>query len=288
MNLGVVSSLTMGFAMVFLAGATVLYGYHFIAKRPSASFYASLATGLAFLSLTASIGLHSSASQGTRIYGAYSLVLAAWALVVVYFAVEHLVKLKVYGTVLVPLSLAALVVAQLMGAGSVGPAPSAADIALFNSWRVGVHVALVVFANAGFFIGAVASGAYLGLEAQLKGHRTSTLFKRLPSLAQTDAIARRAIVFAFPAYSGGLLLGVLRAIEERATIGVWWLDPRIMLSGMVWLIFGAYLYLRYGRTTSARTAAFIALVGAVFVVALAIVARTPGLAGFHLFGIAAQ
>lgn len=288
MNLGVVSSLTMGFAMVFLAGATVLYAYHFIAKRPSASYYASLLTGLAFLSLTASIGLHSSASQGTRIYGPYSLVLAAWALVVVYFAVEHLVKLKVYGTVLIPFSLLALVIAQLMGAGSAGLSPSPSDVALLDSWRVGVHVALVVFANAGFIIGAAASGAYLGLEAQLKGHRTSTLFKRLPSLGQTDSVARRAIAFAFPAYSGGLLLGVLRAVETQAEVGTWWLDPRIMLSGVVWLIFGVYLYLRYGRNTSARTSAFVALAGVVFVIALAVVARTPGLEGFHLFGIASQ
>lgn len=286
MNLAVASSLTMGLAMVCLAAATVLYGYHFIAKRPSASFYASLTTGLAFLTLTASIGLHSSAVEGTRIYGAYSLVLAAWALVVVYFALEHLVRLKVYGTVLVPLALAALVVAQLMGAGSPGPAPSAQDLALFNSWRVGVHVALIVFANAGFFVGGVASGAYLGLERQLKSHRTSTLFKRLPSLAQTDSIARRAVVFAFPAYTGGMLLGVLRAIEEQATLGTWWLDPRIMLSGVVWLIFGVYLYLRYGRNTPARTAAYVSMVGVVFVLALAIAARVPGLAGFHLFGVA--
>jgi ABC-type transport system involved in cytochrome c biogenesis permease subunit len=286
MNLGVVSSLTMGLAMVCLAAATVLYAYHFVAKRPSASFYASFMTGVAFVSLTASIGLHSSVVQGTRIYGPYSLVLAAWALVVVYFAVEHLIRLKVYGTVLVPLALLALVVAQLMGAGSVGPNPSPVDVALFDSWRVGVHVALVVFANAGFFIGGVASAAYHGLEAQLKAHRTSTLFKRLPSLGQTDSIARRAIVFAYPAYSGGLLLGVLRAIEEQDKIGTWWLDPRIMLSGIVWLIFGAYLYMRYGRNISARTSAIVAIVGVFFVIALAIVARTPGLTGFHIFGIA--
>jgi ABC-type uncharacterized transport system permease subunit len=276
----------MGLSMVCLAAATVLYAYHFIAKRPSASFNASFMTGLAFVSLTASIGLHSSVAQGTRIYGPYSLVLAAWALVVVYFAVEHLIRLKVYGTVLVPLALLALVIAQLMGAGSVGPSPSAVDLALFDSWRVGVHVALVVFGNAGFFICGVASAAYLGMESQLKGHRTSTLFKRLPSLAQTDSIARRAVVFAYPAYSGGLLLGVLRAIEEQDKIGTWWLDPRIMLSGLVWLIFGAYLYMRYGRNISARTSAIVAIVGVVFVIALAVVARTPGLTGFHIFGVA--
>jgi ABC-type transport system involved in cytochrome c biogenesis permease subunit len=279
-------NLAMWLTMALLAGATVLYAYHFLSKRASYSFYASLLTGAGFLCLTASIGLHSSVAEGSRLYGPYSIVLAAWALVVTYFAVEHLIKLKVYGTILVPLALVGLVVAQLLGAGAVEVRPPAAELALLESWMVGVHVALIVFANAGFAIGAVASGAYLGLEAQLKRHRTSTLFKRLPSLAQTDLMARRAISWAFPAYTGGLLIGVLRAIESNVT--TWWADPRIMLSGIVWVIYGVYLFLHYGRSVSGRSAALISLFGIVFVIALTIVARSTALSGFHVFAVTGQ
>jgi len=284
-SLRLIENLSMWLTMASLAGATVLYAYHFLSKRASYSFYASLCTGAAFLLLTASIGLHSSAAEGSRLYGPYSIVLAAWALVLVYFAVEHLVKLKVYGTVLVPVALLLLAVAQVLGAGSAGARPPAAELALLEGWRVGLHVALVVLANAGFAIGAAASGAYLGLEAQLKGHRTSTLFKRLPSLAQTDLIARRTIAVAFPVYSAGLLLGVLRAVETD--VALWWSDPRIILSGIVWGIYGAYLYLHYGRNVSGRTAALLALAGVVFVIALAIVARTVPM-GFHIFAVPGQ
>jgi len=281
-SLKLIESLAMWLTMASLAGATVLYAYHFLSKRASYSFYASLLTGVAFLLLTASIGLHSSASQGSRLYGPYSIVLAAWALVLVYFAVEHLVKLKVYGTVLIPAALISLALAQVLGAGSVGPRPPAEDLALLEGWRVGFHVALVVLANAGFAIGAAASGAYLGLEAQLKKHRTSTLFKRLPSLAQTDLIARRSIAVAFPVYTAGLLLGVLRAVETD--VALWWSDPRIVLSGVVWVIYGVYLYLHYRRNVSGRTASRLALVGVVFVIALAIIARTVPV-GFHIFAV---
>jgi ABC-type transport system involved in cytochrome c biogenesis permease subunit len=279
-------NLAMWLTMAFLAGATVLYAYHFLSKRASYSFYASLLTGAGFLCLTASIGLHSSAAEGSRLYGPYTIVLAAWALVLVYFVVEHLIKLKVYGTVLVPIALAALVYAQLTGAGAPVIPPPPAELLLLESWRVVVHVALIVFANAGFAIGAVASAAYLGLEAQLKKHRTATLFKRLPSLAQTDLVARRAISFAFPAYTGGLLLGVLRAVETH--VAGWWLDPRIVLSAIVWVIYAVYLYLHYGRNVSGKTAALVSLLGIVFVIALAVVARSSGLAGFHLFAVTGQ
>lgn len=277
-----IEALSMWLAMAFYSGATVLYAYHFMSKRASYSKFATGLTGAAWLLHTASIGLYSSASRGTRLWGPYSMVLAAWALIIVYFVVEHMVKLKVYGTVLVPLGLTLLVIAQLAGAGNPQTPPPAAEAALLDSWRVAVHVVLIVFANAGFAIGAAASGAYLILEAQLKKHRTSTFFKRLPSLAQTDAVARRAIAWSFPAYSAGLLLGILRALETD--VGGWWNDPRVMLSGLVWGAFAVYLYLHYGRNTSGRTSAFVALAGLTIVVALAIVARTLPV-GFHVFGV---
>lgn len=275
--------ISMWLAMAAFTGATVLYAYYFLSKRDSHSRYATALTGTGFLLLTASIGLYSSASEGTRLVGPYTLVLAAWALIFVYFVVEHLVKLKVYGTVLVPVALVLLVLAQILLPAAAGLRPTADEVRLLDSWRVIVHVVLIVFANAGFAIGAAASGTYLVLETQLKKHRTSTLFKRLPSLAQTDLVARRAVGWAYPAYAAGLLLGILRAIETD--VSGWWADPRVMLSGVVWVIFSVYLYLHYGRDASRRTTAWVALAGLVFVVALAVVARTVP-AGFHIFGIA--
>ncbi len=277
-----VSQFLLWVATALYAAATVLYAYHFLSKRRTFAFYATLLTGAGFVTHTAAVGLRSSATGGTELSGPNSMVLMAWALVLVYFVVEHLVKLKAYGTVLVPVALALLLGAHLAGLDS-GWQLDPAKQALLDNWRVGFHVFLIVFANAGFAIGAVASGAYLGLEAQLKSHRTSTLFKRLPSLAQTDLVARRAVAFAFPAYSAGLLLGILRAVETD--VGGWWADPRVMLSGVVWGIFAFYLYLHYGQGASGRTNARLALVGFVFVVALAIVARTVP-TGFHVFGVA--
>lgn len=276
--------LAMWLTMALYAGATVLYGYNFMSKKAAYSKLATGLTGAGWLFHTASVGLHSSSAEGTRLWGPYSIVLAAWALVLVYFVVEHLIRLKVYGTVLVPFGLLLLVVAQLMGAGDPQVAPPVAEAKLLASWRVAIHVVLIVFANAGFLIGGVASAAYLLLERQLKHHKTSTFFKRLPSLGQTDSIARTAITWAFPAYSAGLLLGILRAIETD--VQGWYLDPRIMLSGIVWLVFAAYLYLKYSRNVSARTTVWIAIAGLAVVIALSIVARTLPV-GFHVFGVGA-
>jgi ABC-type uncharacterized transport system permease subunit len=277
--------ITFWLTIALYAGATVLYAYHFLSKVRSYSFYATLLTGAGFLCNTASIGLRSAITHGTVLTGANTLVLAAWAIVLVYFVVEHLIHLKVYGTVLVPLALLLLLVAQLLGAGRAAAVLSPMEAALLESWLVGVHVALIVFANAGLAIGAAASITYLVLEAQLKGHHTSTLFRRLPSLAQTDLVARRSISWAFPAYTAGLVLGILRAIETD--IAGWWADPRVMLSGLVWIIFAVYLYLHYGRGVSGKTTAYVAILGLVFVIALSLTARLVPI-GFHVFGVAGR
>lgn len=270
-------------AMALYAAATVLYGYQVATKRKALTWYATFATGAGFLLHTASIGLRSSATGGTQLTGANVLVLMAWALVLVYFLLEHMLKVKTYGALLVPMALVAMLVAQILGVSRSVLADLTADQAvLMDSWRVGIHVALIAFAYAGFSIGAAASLFYLTLERQLKARKTTKLFSRLPSLAQTDKVAGGSILWAFPAYSAALLLGVLRAIETD--VSLWWADIRVVLAGILWLVFLAYQMLRWGHGWQGRRGAYLALAGFVLVVVLAVVARTVP-AGFHVFGL---
>jgi ABC-type uncharacterized transport system permease subunit len=263
------------FTMVAYVAATVLYAYYFLSKRPAYSWYATFLTGAGYLCHTASIGMRSSAEHGTRLDGPNTLILFAWALVLLYFVMEHLIKVKVYGTLLVPLSVVLMTISQLIAGSGAATSP------LIENWKIGIHVALIAFANGGFFIAAAAALTYLIQEGQLKRHQTNVFFKRLPPLGRIDMLARRAVAFAYPAYTGGLLLGVLRAIETDPP--GWWSDPRVMLAGIAWFVFGAYLGLHYTQRASARTTSWIAIAGTAVVVTLAVIARAVP-AGFHIFG----
>jgi len=151
-----------------------------------------------------------------------------------------------------------------------------------DSWYVGFHVALIVFANAGFIFGAVSNGLYLYQGSQLKNHKTNRVSRRLPSLATLQNVGRRSIALAYPVYTAGLLLGIIRAVQ--VDVQGWWLDPRIMMSGLVLFTFAAYLVIVYRADISSRFAAWVAITGAVFVFVLGILARTLPV-GFHLFGL---
>jgi len=270
------------FALALYIAATVLYAYQFVLKRSKVGWWARFFTGAGFICQTLSIGANSMANGGTPLDGPNQLMLASWALVLLYFVMEHLIKIKIYGTFLIPVAVVFMAAAEVIGGFAGATELSSAQHTQLASWRVAFHVALIVFANAGFAFGAVSAALYLWQEAQLKKHRSNMVTRRLPSLATLQTVARRSISFAFPVYTAGLLLGIIRAIEE--SVPQWWFDARIMMAGLVWATFAAYLTLVYRHNVSTRTSSWVAVAGFILVVIVAIVARTVPM-GFHVFGL---
>jgi ABC-type transport system involved in cytochrome c biogenesis permease subunit len=272
-----VSTVTFWFAFALYVGATVLYGYQFILRRHRVGWWARFLTGAGFILQTISIGVHSTTSHGTLLDGPNQLVLASWALVLLYFTMEHVLRIRSYGAFLIPVAVAGLAASQLF-AGGQGLKPGDT---LYGSF-VGFHVFMIVFANAGFVFGAVSAGLYLYQDTQLRNHKANRFSRKLPSLSVLQLVARRSIALAFPVYCAGLSLGVVKAIQFD--VNGWWSDPRIMMSGLVLVTFATYLVLTYRREASSRFVAWVSIAGMVFVIGLAVIARTLPV-GFHVFGL---
>lgn len=268
------------FSMALYIAATVLYGYQFVLKRSKVGFWARAQVGAGFICQTLSIGANSIYHQGTQLTGPNQLMLASWAMVLLYFVLEHLIKIKIYGAFLVPVAVFFMGASEILAALNPTPGDVMND-PLLQGGLVAFHVGLIVFANAGFVIGAISSAIYLFQEGKLKSRKSNIITRRLPSLTTLQMIARRTISFAFPVYTAGLLLGILRAVTQQ--VPQWWFDLRIMASGVVWLIFGSYLVLVYRNNASNRTTSWIAIAGFAMVIILAIIARTVPM-GFHIFG----
>lgn len=270
------------FAFALYIGATVLYAYQFVLRRQKMNWWARFFTGAGFILQTLSIGANSMANDGTPLTGPNQLVLASWALVLLYFVMEHVIRIRVYGAFLIPVAAVLMAAAQLVGGTGVATSLTPEQLNQLDSYGIGFHVALIVFANAAFAFAAVSSGLYLFQEGQLKRHRTSRFGRRLPSLATLQTVSRRSVSLGYPIYTAGLTLGVIRAIQ--VDVASWWADPRIMLAGLVWACYGAYLVIVYRHEVSSRASSWVALGGFVLVVILAILARTLP-SGFHVFGL---
>lgn len=124
----------------------------------------------------------------------------------------------------------ALAVMAIIG-GLVGPrylneAPKA-----LNGWLLTVHVGLVFFSFALFFVASLTSVAYAVKAQRLKRLDTGGLTGRLPSLDLLDATLYRLIAAGYASFIVTAALGLGWAFSARELLGeYWYISPKIFLS----------------------------------------------------------
>jgi len=239
--------------------------------------------GIAWVALTASIGLSSSYHGGTLFSGSNVLVLMAWAFVLVYFIFGTFMKLPRYGSVIVPVAALLLFIAQILApeSGNFAPYPEMITEQM-DSVLINYHVLLIVFGNALFLVGSITAALYAYQARALRSKTPPTFLKSLPPLANIERLWIRVLSIGLPIYFAGQILGVTRAIMVDAQ--GWFVDIRIILSGAILIIFSLVLFLYYRAQTDSIMIARITLIGAALIIILMVLARTLP-TGFHVFGV---
>ena len=121
-----------------------------------------------------------------------------------------------------------------------------------------LHVILLLLAAVGVCVGFVASVMYLVQAHRLRHKTLPGGGIRLLSLERLEAMIRHAIVTAFPLLTAGVLVGMLLLIPRWSQLA--WLDPRIVSTVALWLLFALLVYLRYGYHLRARRVALLTIV----------------------------
>ncbi|MCL2680398.1 MAG: cytochrome c biogenesis protein CcsA [Coriobacteriia bacterium] len=259
--------------------ASVVYAIEIIRRQQATKPIARVISVISWISLTASIGLASVYHGGTPLTGPNTLVLLAWALVIVYFVFGFFLNFNRYGAVLVPVAATLLFVAQIMqpGVGNLAPYPDNFSAQLDLS-MIGLHVFLITFANALLLVGSIAAALYLYQAHALSQKKTNALLKSLPPLANIEKLWVRVLSVGLPIYFAALALGVTHAITVDAQ---GWL--RIALAAAILVVFSTALCLYYRGKTDIVLIARLTLVGAALVVLLMVLARALP-TGFQIFG----
>jgi ABC-type uncharacterized transport system permease subunit len=134
----------------------------------------------------------------------------------------------------------------------------------YSTLFLAVHVGLVLAAFAGFTLAAALSGLYLWQERRLKTRRTGGLLGRTPALATLDSLAAKTVLFSVPALTAGVAVGFARLGSDGGRF-----DALMAVTLLTWLVYSAFLLLRYEVGWRGRRAAYVLLAG----FALVIVAR---------------
>lgn len=197
--------------------------------------------------------------------------LLAFLLMLFFFVVYLRYKTASPGIAVFPMVFLLTVLASAPSSLLNSPSPGVS-----NRWIV-IHVGLIMVGYSALFFSFFASILYLIQERNLKAKATAGGFwSRLPALATIDEIGYKCLVFGFPFMTMGLIAGSILA-EARGGSS-YFLDPKILLSILMWAVYMVLLYTRWSAGWRGRRAAYLAAVAS-GVAVLAFLVNT----GWHRF-----
>jgi ABC-type transport system involved in cytochrome c biogenesis permease subunit len=119
-----------------------------------------------------------------------------------------------------------------------------------------VHILMIFTGYAALFLSFGASILYLLQERALKSKSASGMFSRLPALQVIDDIGYRSLMLGFPFMTLGLIAG---SVVAEATYGrIDFLDPKILLSVLMWAVYLLMVFTRINAGWRGRRAALLA------------------------------
>ena len=136
---------------------------------------------------------------------------------------------------------------------------------LRSGWIL-LHISLLLAAYTALILSMLASLLYLIQEHRLKTKQVGGIFTHLPPLDTIDQIAFKTLVIGFPCMTAGLLAGAL--IAQESVGASYFLDPKVLLSVGMWLLYIGMLYVR--RHSGLRGKRAVYLSSMVFLVALSV------------------
>ena len=180
----------------------------------------------------------------------YSESILAFTAMVVFFVFFIRYRTTSPGIIIFP------IVFVLTFASAIGQKPVTLTSPFLRSGWIFVHVVLIFTGYAGLFLSCGASLLYLVQERALKTKQRTPLLDWLPSLQTIDEIGYRSLLFGFPFMTLGLVAGTVLAIEKYGPL--FFYDPKILLSFIMWGVYMLLLYTRWSSGWRGRRAAVLA------------------------------
>jgi ABC-type transport system involved in cytochrome c biogenesis permease subunit len=118
---------------------------------------------------------------------------------------------------------------------------------------------LLLLASVGISVGFVASVMYLVQAHRLKAKTAPGHGLKLLSLERLENMNRRAINWAFPLLTGGVIVATVQ-LMQRSDEPFVWTDLKSVTAELLWLSFVVLLYLRYGIHLRGRQVAVLTIV----------------------------
>jgi cytochrome c-type biogenesis protein CcsB len=143
--------------------------------------------------------------------------------------------------------------------------PAGALVPALQSYWIAIHVTAMIVAAGLFIVGAVTTAMYLAADrnerrlAAGQPSKTAGIMTHLPRPLILDRLSYRAILFAFPVWTFGIMAGAIWA--DHAWGRYWGWDPKETWSFITWVVYACFLHARATAGWRGRRAAYVQLAG---------------------------
>jgi ABC-type transport system involved in cytochrome c biogenesis permease subunit len=196
-----------------------------------------------------------------------SLLFLAWILAIFYLygSIHH--YRQAWGLFVLPLVLGLIVLGVSVTGERGGEQTLWHDFAGPNFWGW-IHGMLLLLAGVGISVACVASIMYLVQVRRLQTKAAPGQGMRMMSLERLEAMNRKAILWAFPLLTLGLIVGIALQLHLGHFLSGWD-SPKILSTLGLWVVFAILIYVRYGAHARGRQMALLSLLAfAVMICAL--------------------
>jgi len=263
-------------AYLLYAAAFAVFLIGFVTQRPWMNRVGLIVAASGLVAQTLGLIFRGVAAGHFPFAGLYeSLVLVAWAIVLVWHVLESFTRIKAVGLYVMPIVLVLLTVALI------SYDPPGTLVPALRSDIVVAHVAVMLVAIGCLYVAGGAAIIYLIEEALLRRRKTGGVLGRLPSLASLDRLIYHATALGLPFLTMGMAAGVIRA--ETFKVPGWPTDPMVLLSAAAWAVYVALIAGRVRGDWSGRAVSWLAVAGLVLLLVIRF-AAVPYLSGFHTYG----
>lgn len=145
---------------------------------------------------------------------------------------------------------------------------------------LGLHVVSSMLGYSGFTLAAVYGILYLMLYNEIKMNKFGLIFKRLPSLETLYKLCFYSVLIGFVLLTFGVVIGVIWLPSAFPNFS--YSDPKLITTGIVWLIFGFLVAAKYMANWNGKIVVNVALIG-YLVMLLSIVFTIIFADSFHSF-----
>jgi cytochrome c-type biogenesis protein CcsB len=190
-----------------------------------------------------------------------SLSFFIWAVLLVYIIIEYLLKLPSLSSFMLP-----IMALFSLGAIFAAKEPAALNPELKSGWFY-LHVGFAFIGYAAFAVAFATAIMYLLQRRRLKAKKSfGSAFDRLPSLEILDDLNQKLINMGFPLFTIAIAIGIYWAHESKLLGPNWPNDPKVLFTGITWLLYAALFHIRLLAVARGKRVAHLTIVAFLFIV----------------------